>query len=136
MLFFQHNPPLACALHFLYSLSALLTFMPTAQQRPTRPGKTLVRSILIALVSLFFLIYTADFFWFHIRLLYPKAGHATATVHRSRMLAIPQKNGKVDYEMDANKPEEDVTCSRSLFPHSNQNPCWYVTRHANDPIAM
>ena len=110
--------------------------MPTADERPIRPKKALVRQILVALVSVFFLVYTADFFWFHLRLMNPKAGRATGSVHRSRMLAIPQKNGKVDYEMDTNKPEEDVPCSRSLFPHSNQNPCWFVSRHANDPIPM
>jgi hypothetical protein len=52
------------------------------------------------------------------------------------MLAIPNKSGKYDFEIDSAKPEEDVPCARSLFPHSNQYPCWYVTRHANDPIPM
>jgi hypothetical protein len=110
--------------------------METSSNRSVSPSGRLVRGILVSLVALFFLVYTADFFWFHLRIMYPKAGSASASVHRTRMLAIPQKNGKVDYEMDTAKPEEDVPCSRSLFPHSNQNPCWYLTRHANDPISM
>jgi hypothetical protein len=112
--------------------------MPSAEELSTkrRPAKMLLRRILVSLVVLFLLIYTGDFFWFHTRTWYPAAGLAVGSVHRTRMLAIPQKNGKVDYEMDTAKPEEDVPCVHSLFPHWNQNPCWYVVRHANDPISM
>jgi hypothetical protein len=42
----------------------------------------------------------------------------------------------VDYEIDSQKPEEDVPCVHSLFFHAGMSPCWYVTRHANDPIPM
>jgi hypothetical protein len=34
------------------------------------------------------------------------------------------------------RPEEDVPCSRSLFPQAGKRPCWYVARHANDPISI
>jgi hypothetical protein len=101
-----------------------------------RRPNILLRRILVSLVALFFLVYTADFFLFHTRQLFPKTGRASSSVHRTRMLAIPNKSGKYDFEIDSAKPEEDVPCARSLFPHSNQYPCWYVTRHANDPIPM
>lgn len=111
--------------------------MPTPDEASSmRPRNTLLRRILVSLVALCLLVYTADFFWFEVRNWYPAAGRATGSVHRARMLAIPQKNGKIDYEMDPAKPEEDVSCVRSLFSHANQKPCWYVKRHVNDPIPM
>jgi hypothetical protein len=57
-------------------------------------------------------------------------------MHRTRIIAIPGKNNKVEYEIDSLRPEEDVPCSRTLFPHSGQAPCWYLARHLNDPIQM
>jgi hypothetical protein len=108
----------------------------TTQVVVTQPSRTLLRRILVSLVAISLLIYTGDFCWFQIRNWYPAAGHAVASVHRTRMLAIPQKNGKVDYGLDTVRPEEDVPCVRSLFPHGRANPCWYVVRHANDPISM
>jgi hypothetical protein len=66
----------------------------------------------------------------------PKLGASTGSVHRIRLLAISSKGNKVDYEIDANKPEEDVPCSRSIFPQGENQPCWYMVRHAKDPIPM
>ena len=83
-----------------------------------------------------FLIYSADFLWFHARLNVPQAGSATGSIHRTRLLAIPGKGGKTEYQVDALQPEEDIRCVHSLFPHAGQNPCWYVARYANDPIQM
>jgi hypothetical protein len=107
-----------------------------ATGRPSPHPKVLLRRILVGVIALCILVYTVDFFAYTIRVVYPKLGNATGSVHRYRMLAIPSKNGKFDLEMDANRPEEDVPCARSLFAHGNNYPCWYVARHANDPIMM
>jgi len=40
------------------------------------------------------------------------------TLKALRVLAIPEKNGKTSYEVDAQNPEQTVTCVHSLFPHS------------------
>ncbi|HYW66886.1 MAG TPA: hypothetical protein VFB10_09290, partial [Candidatus Dormibacteraeota bacterium] len=74
--------------------------------------------------------------WFQFRMHYPSVGPTASSVHRIRLLAIQLKNNKVEYQIDAQKPEEDLTCARSLFPHAGNRPCWYVTRHAKDPITM
>jgi hypothetical protein len=42
----------------------------------------------------------------------------------------------MDYEIDSQQPEEDVPCAHSLFSQAGMRPCWYVKRHANDPIPM
>jgi len=81
-------------------------------------------------------VWVADAAWFYVRRSYPRAGNASGSVHRVRLLAIPDKGNKVEFQVDALQPEEDVPCASSIFPHGGQNPCWYVVRHAKDPIPM
>jgi len=113
--------------------------MSTAPSTPAKPPWTIKRTLLRALLAafvIFMVVYFGDTLWFHVRYLYPAAGPATGSVHRVRLLAVPLKNYKVDYEIDSQQPEEDVPCAHSLFSHAGMRPCWYVTRHANDPIPM
>lgn len=103
---------------------------------PSSPGARLILRIAASLTLLFFISYAVDLTWYHARLAVPRLGLADSSVHRVRLLAIPDKGNKVEYQIDAVQPEEDVPCSRTLFPHADRNPCWYVSRHAKDPIAM
>jgi hypothetical protein len=74
--------------------------------------------------------------WFQLRVHFRALGSSTSSVHHIRLLATPGKANKVEYQIDALRPEEDVPCSLSLLAHAGLRPCWYVARHANDPIAM
>ena len=103
---------------------------------PPAPAARFRTRLTAALAVLFFILYSVDLTWFHVRLAVPKLGAASSSIHRVRVLAIPDKGNKTEFQIDTIRPEEDVPCSRSLFPHAQQNPCWYVSRHANDPIAM
>jgi hypothetical protein len=38
--------------------------------------------------------------------------------------------------VDAQNPEQTITCVHSLFPHSVYSPCWYVKPRINQPIPM
>lgn len=87
-------------------------------------------------VALLVLVYLVDFSWYQLRLHVPKFGAAAGSVHRIRLLAIPNKGDKTTYELDQVHLEEDVPCSHSLFSQGGNRPCWYVTRHANDPIPI
>jgi hypothetical protein len=87
-------------------------------------------------LAIFFALYLADWCWFQLRVHFPTLGSPTRSVHRVRLLSIPGKANKVEYQIDALRPEENLPCSGSLFPHAGVRPCWYVTRHANDPIPM
>jgi hypothetical protein len=100
------------------------------------PAARLFRRIAGALIALFFILYALDFTWYHLRIAVPKLGPSNSSVHRVRLLAIPDKGNKTEFQLDAVHPEEDVPCSRTIFPHSDQNPCWYVSEHAKDPIPM
>ena len=81
-------------------------------------------------------LYVIDASWFFIRRSYPAAGKASGSVHRVRLLAISDKGNKIEFQVDALQPEEDVPCANSIFPHGGQGPCWYVVKHAKDPIPM
>jgi len=103
---------------------------------PASPAVRFLTRVAASFAALFFVTYSVDLTWFHLRSAVPKLGSASSSVHRIRVLAIPHNGNKTEFQIDAIHPEEDIPCSRSLFPHASQNPCWYVFRHANDPIPM
>jgi hypothetical protein len=109
--------------------------MPNPTDRSS-PGARLIFRIAASLTLLFFITYAVDLTWYHLRLAVPRLGAANSSVHRVRLLAIPDKGNKTEYQIDAVTPEEEVRCSRTIYPHAQHNPCWYVSRHAKDPIAM
>jgi len=113
-----------------------MTTSSTASAAPSFSLRRILLRTLVAAVALYLVIYAGDFLWLQLRAHYPVVGPTTGSVHRIRLLAIPLKNNKVEYQIDAQKPEEDLPCVRSLFPHAGIRPCWYVTRHAKDPIPM
>jgi hypothetical protein len=111
----------------------ILFTMPTSttSSPPLSP-----RRALLFLLLLFFLLYLVDSSVYRLRIWFPRLGPATSSIHRIRVLAIPAKGNKIEYRIDALHPEEDLPCTHSLFPHSGIKPCWYVTKHASDPISM
>ncbi len=96
----------------------------------------LLRRVFLAALAIVAITYFLDFSWYHLRLNFPSFGSASSTMHRIRILAIPGKSNKVEYAIDSVQPEEDVPCTRTLFPHSGHAACWYLARHLNDPIQM
>jgi hypothetical protein len=104
---------------------------------PSPPLATdLLRRAFLAALAIVVLAYLVDFSWYQMRLNFPSLGSAASSIHRIRLISIPGKANKVEYEIDSVQPEEDVPCTRTLFPHSGQAPCWYVAHHINDPIQM
>ena len=110
--------------------------MPNSPADPFPSPFTRLSRILQIALALLLALFLLDALWFYLRRSYPPAGQATGSVHRRRILAISNKGGKTEYAIDAVHPEEDIPCVHSLFPHASQKPCWYVARHANDPIPM
>ncbi|MGB7438724.1 MAG: hypothetical protein WBR26_19145 [Candidatus Acidiferrum sp.] len=110
--------------------------MVTTPPASPRRSAFSVRRVLLGIVALFVLLYVVDFAWYELRVFIPKLGPSSGSVHRIRLLAISSKGNKIEYELDSVHPEEDVPCSHSIFPHSGNRPCWYMVKHANDPIPM
>jgi hypothetical protein len=100
------------------------------------PFLTSRRAVYVAPLVLLLLLYIGDFLLFSLRSSQPRFGAPTSSVHRVRLLAIPDKGNRVEYQIDVQQPEEDVPCSRSIFPQGGNQPCWFVRRHAKDPIPM
>jgi len=93
------------------------------------------RTMLIVLAAVT-LSYCADFGWFRVRMLHPKPADPLESMKGPRVLAIPEKNGKISYEIDQLNPEQTFTCVHSMFPHAGYSPCWYVKPRINQPIPM
>lgn len=90
----------------------------------------------VAVILMAALLYAGDDLLVRWKMAYPKAGEAFGTVHMERLYAIPQKNGKIEYEFDAQQPEVTTPCVHALFPHMGNSPCWYLRRISQKPIPM
>jgi len=91
---------------------------------------------LVGVVVLVAIVYAGDYGALRLRAAYPRFGSAYDLVHMARLYAIPLKNGRIEYELDARQPEVTVSCVRTLFPHQGYQPCWYVRRNSEKPIPM
>jgi hypothetical protein len=91
---------------------------------------SLVGRAVLGLVAAVVIVYVGDAVVLGLR----KARYETLS--RVRILAIPQKNGRIEYQSDQVTPTDTVTCVHALLRHGGARPCWYVKRHINDPIIM
>jgi hypothetical protein len=96
----------------------------------------LFRRILVGAVVGFAVLFLGDYLYVRVRMLHPKSADPFESLKTLRVLAIPEKNGKTEYEVDARNPEQTITCVHALFPHSGYSPCWYVKPRINQPIPM
>lgn len=55
------------------------------------------------------------------------------TVHIQPYLAVPRKDGRIEYMLD---DPVDQPCVHSLFPHFGDTPCWYLQRQKNKRVNM
>jgi hypothetical protein len=92
--------------------------------------------ILAGLAGLFVLVYAADYLYLRIRMRHPTPSSPFESMTRMRVLAIPQKSGRFNYQIDQVQPVETLTCVHSLFPHYGDQPCWYLKPRLNRPIPV
>jgi hypothetical protein len=98
--------------------------------------RSLFKRILVSAIAVLPVLYIGDYLSVRIRAMHPKPADPFESLKTLRILAIPEKNGKTEYEVDAQNPEQTVTCVQSLFPHYGYSPCWYVKPRINRPIPM
>ena len=55
-------------------------------------------------------------------------GSPTSMVTVSQFMSIPLKNNKVEYDYLGHA---QMPCAESIFPHGDQEPCWYLRRYPN-----
>jgi hypothetical protein len=109
---------------------------PLGQEHHVNPFIAYVKRALILIVVLAALVYGGDYASVRLRMAFPKLGPALDSVQMERLYAIALKNGRTEYELDAQQPEVTVTCVRALFPHLGYSPCWYLRRNSQKPIPM
>ena len=98
--------------------------------------RIIFKRITAGALAAFVVLYVGDYLHVRVRMLHPKPADPFESMKSLRILAIPEKNGKMEYEVDALNPEQTVTCVHSLFPHFGYSPCWYVKPKVNQPIPM
>jgi hypothetical protein len=98
--------------------------------------RVLFKRFMIGAVAALAVLYAGDYLSVRVRAMHQKAADPFESLKSLRVLAIPEKNGKTEYEVDALNPEQTVTCVHSLFPHYGYSPCWYVKPRINQPIPM
>lgn len=85
----------------------------------------IVAGIVIAVA----LVYAADAAFVALRTTDGRLPTRSVEVHV--MLAVPQKNNRVEFIPDGTETEP---CLLALFPHSGLEPCWYVERHTRREV--
>lgn len=95
-----------------------------------------IKRFLAVLAIVAALIFLGDAVSVRLRAGHSRPGDAFESITTSRVLAIPQKNGSTEYQLDQQQPQQTVTCVHSIFPHYGYSPCWYVKRRLQQPIPM
>lgn len=95
-----------------------------------------IQRILAGIAAALILLYLADYASFRLRAMHPTSTAPIESMQTLRVLAIPEKNGKMSYEVDAQNPQQTVFCVHAIFPHGGASPCWYVKPRLNQPIPM
>lgn len=92
--------------------------------------KRALLKIILSLVALAALVDVGDYL--SLRLQIPKRPQF-GTVHIQPYLAVPRKDGRIEYMMD---DPVDQPCVHSLLPHFGDSPCWYLERQKNKRVDM
>jgi hypothetical protein len=100
------------------------------------PVRILAKRILIALIVVVAIVYACDFASVRLRMMHAKPADPFETITSLRILAIDEKGGKTEYDVDPVQPRQTAVCVHSLFPHNGDLPCWYLKKKFAQPIPM
>ncbi len=98
--------------------------------------RRLIKRFLLAAFAAMVVAYVGDYLYFRFRMLHPKIADPLETFTAPRLYAIAEKGGKVDYELDAQNPEQTLRCLHAIFPHAGVLPCWYLKPKSQQPIPV
>jgi hypothetical protein len=91
--------------------------------------KLLAQRLLLITATVLLLVYLADSISIRYRI--PNGREQFGSVEVQKLLAVPQKDHKIEYIAD---PPQAQQCVHSLFPQLGLPPCWYESRHATQQI--
>jgi hypothetical protein len=93
--------------------------------------KRIVLKTVIALLGAAGSFYIGDYAVLRCRIVRNRAPYGSVTVNV--YYAVPQKNGKMEYDFQSSQPE---VCVNSVLPHVGYAPCWYLRRHSDQQIQL
>jgi hypothetical protein len=102
----------------------------------TASRQTILQRLVVFLVLAMAVLYSGDFISLHLRMRHTTATDPFETLTAPRVLAIPEKGNKTEYQIDAENPMQTVTCVHALFPHNGYSTCWQVQRTLHQPVPM
>jgi hypothetical protein len=100
------------------------------------PARILAKRIVITLVAILAIVCACDFASVRLRMMHAKPSDPFETVTSLRILAIGEKGGKTEYDVDPVQPQQTGVCVHALFPHNGDLPCWYLKKKFAQPIPM
>lgn len=86
--------------------------------------KKRVADVLLWLLAAILVLWVADWAVWRLRV---RHGGGYDTVHVDQVLLTPLKNHRLQADAESS---QDQVCTRSLFPHAGDDPCWWLRRHA------
>jgi hypothetical protein len=89
-----------------------------------RKWKRHLGDALLWLLAAILVLWLGDWAVWHLRVW---RGRGYDTVQVSQFLLTPLKNHRVKADEQSTM---DQPCSRSIFPHGGDDPCWWLRRHA------
>lgn len=93
--------------------------------------KRLILKSLTGLICAAALLYVVDWLVFRIRVGHNAGAMGSVTVNA--YYAVPQKNGKTEYDFQSSGPQ---ACANAIFPHMGYLPCWYLRRHTDQETKL
>jgi hypothetical protein len=97
---------------------------------------TLLQRISFAIAVAVLVTYAADFAYVRVRMRHPTPTDPFETLTAPRLLAIPEKGNKTEYQIDVDNPTQTITCVHAIFPQAGHSPCWQIQRTLHQPIPM
>jgi hypothetical protein len=93
--------------------------------------KRVIAQALVGLIAAGVLAYAGDYAILRFRIWHKLDAYGSVSVQV--YYAVPQKNGKTEYDFQSSKEE---TCVKSIFPHLGDRPCWYARTHRDREINL
>jgi hypothetical protein len=93
--------------------------------------KRIVFKVLVALLGTAGVFYIGDYAVLRYRIVRNRAPFGSVTVNV--YYAVPQKNGKMEYDFQSSQAE---ACVNAVFPHAGHAPCWYLRKHSDKQIQL
>lgn len=93
--------------------------------------KKIVLRGLAGIAAAVLIVYAADYAVLRYRILRKVSPYDTVTVRY--YYQVQEKGNRTEYAFASAQPQN---CVNSLFPHQGLAPCWYLRRHAEQPIKI